>query len=413
MSNSETCSKCDQTKTLDHFPKKGGKWCKLCRNAYERERRGKKRDHQNKIERERYAKKKQKLENATLEVDLTTLIQCTGEGCKGEPMKPLSEFYFHKSKGTFRSECKKCHNDRRKIHYKENKEYVKKQVYEYQKNKLKTDPVYKFEKNLRTRVYQAFTAQNQKKKQRTRKYLDCTTKFFQEWICFQLYDGMTLENYGDWWHIDHVKPCAKFDLSDEIQAKECFHWSNCRPYLRTKNNEKYDHFDPREVMLQEMKAKVFQQKWDDGEIQFTKRLIIPQEQLETPVKKAPLTPQPELQQTTETTKNQTVIEGDKTLIDCRSCLKMKSTDAFCKNKNMKRGFQSWCKECTNEYKQKKRKAATNTVDRAEFPCPYCPKTYHLKDSKRRHIRQKHPSKIDEKSEPNRTSKNDNKKVKVI
>ena len=80
---------------------------------------------------------------------------------------------------------------------------------------------------------------------------------------------------------------------------------------------------------------------------------------------------------------------------------------------MKRGFQSWCKECTNEYKQKKRKAATNTVDRAEFPCPYCPKTYHLKYSKRRHIRQKHPSKIDEKSEPNRTSKNDNKKVKVI
>ena len=31
------------------------------------------------------------------------------------------------------------------------------------------------------------------------------------------------------WHIDHIRPCASFDLTDPDQVRQCFHFSNLRP----------------------------------------------------------------------------------------------------------------------------------------------------------------------------------------
>ena len=48
-------------------------------------------------------------------------------------------------------------------------------------------------------------------------------------------DGMTWENYGPFWHVDHIRPWASFDLSDPSQQKLCFHWTNLQPLLATEN----------------------------------------------------------------------------------------------------------------------------------------------------------------------------------
>lgn len=37
--------------------------------------------------------------------------------------------------------------------------------------------------------------------------------------------GMSWEN-RNLWHIDHIRPCASFDLTDPKQQKQCFHYSN-------------------------------------------------------------------------------------------------------------------------------------------------------------------------------------------
>jgi hypothetical protein len=243
------CTKCHIKKEVDLFPK-NKLWCKDCKNKHERERRAKDRQTQRDEYKKYYEKKK--LEDAIV-VDTNITKLCTN--CKIE--KPGSEFYLNGLKNALRSECKKCSSNRRKSMYKKNKKKIIKQTSNYTKQRMKIDPAFKLERRLRTRLYYALQSANVVKKQRTMKYVQCTPSFLENWLSYQLYDGMTLENYGKVWHVDHCKPCALFDFSDEKQIFECFHWSNLRPYLSTKNLKKhtsYTHFDS---VLQEIKVRKF------------------------------------------------------------------------------------------------------------------------------------------------------------
>jgi len=50
---------------------------------------------------------------------------------------------------------------------------------------------------------------------------------------------MTRENYGaGGWDLDHIKACAKFDLTDPEQQRVCFHWSNLQPLEHMANLKK-------------------------------------------------------------------------------------------------------------------------------------------------------------------------------
>lgn len=43
-----------------------------------------------------------------------------------------------------------------------------------------------------------------------------------------LKDGMSFDNYG-LWHIDHIKPVSKFNLTDENELRKCWSLSNLNP----------------------------------------------------------------------------------------------------------------------------------------------------------------------------------------
>jgi hypothetical protein len=49
--------------------------------------------------------------------------------------------------------------------------------------------------------------------------------------------GMSWANFGQW-HIDHIRPCASFDLSCPNQQRECFHYSNLQPLWAQDNLKK-------------------------------------------------------------------------------------------------------------------------------------------------------------------------------
>ncbi len=40
------------------------------------------------------------------------------------------------------------------------------------------------------------------------------------------------------WHIDHIRPCASFDLTDPEQQKVCFNFRNLQPLFAIDNLKK-------------------------------------------------------------------------------------------------------------------------------------------------------------------------------
>lgn len=74
-------------------------------------------------------------------------------------------------------------------------------------------------------------------------YMECSIEFFKCWLEFNFKDGMTFENYGSYWHVDHAKPCALFDHSKIEEVKECWHWSNLVPLESLENASKGHRLD--------------------------------------------------------------------------------------------------------------------------------------------------------------------------
>ena len=71
--------------------------------------------------------------------------------------------------------------------------------------------------------------------------LGCQPEFLISYIEKQFKEGMTWDNYGRrGWHIDHILPCASFDLSDPEQQKKCFHYTNLQPLWAEDNLRKSD-----------------------------------------------------------------------------------------------------------------------------------------------------------------------------
>jgi len=71
--------------------------------------------------------------------------------------------------------------------------------------------------------------------------LGCSPDFFKKHIESNFTEGMTWENYGvKGWHIDHILPCASYDLSSLEQQKMCFHYSNLQPLWWYDNIKKSD-----------------------------------------------------------------------------------------------------------------------------------------------------------------------------
>ena len=70
--------------------------------------------------------------------------------------------------------------------------------------------------------------------------IGCSLIEFIKHIEAQFVAGMTWDNHGTVWHIDHKKPCALFDLSKPDEQAACFHFTNQQPLPALENLKKSD-----------------------------------------------------------------------------------------------------------------------------------------------------------------------------
>ncbi len=123
------------------------------------------------------------------------------------------------------------------------KDAARKYAREYAREKAKTDPIWRARKVMRTRIGAAIVRGGGVKSKKTMQLVGCDVPALKSHIEKQFKPGMTWENYGKFgWHIDHIKPCSAFDLTDPVQAEECFHFTNLQPLWAFENLSKGDRF---------------------------------------------------------------------------------------------------------------------------------------------------------------------------
>jgi len=108
-------------------------------------------------------------------------------------------------------------------------------IREYARKKYAEDINHRLAVRLRIRVWFALKGVTRGKSATS--LLGCSMQDFRNHLASKFTDGMTWENYGDW-HIDHILPCASFDLSDIEQQKICFNYKNMQPLWASENQSK-------------------------------------------------------------------------------------------------------------------------------------------------------------------------------
>lgn len=148
----------------------------------------------------------------------------------------LTKKYYQENREAKKQYRKEYYKKNKKKEQEKNKEYQKK----WYKEKYHSDPNFAIRKNLGSRLSKALRGIAAKSKN-TMELLGCSIEELIAHLSSLFQPGMTMANYGEW-HIDHIKPCASFDLTDEEQQKECFHYKNLQPLWAEDNIKKSDNY---------------------------------------------------------------------------------------------------------------------------------------------------------------------------
>lgn len=168
--------------------------------------------------------------------------------CKEE--KDFIDFPKRKdSKDGYRNSCKmcefiKCHtwrtlnSDRVKSYNKtysiENKSILSEYKNIWFNNRMKTDPLFKVTKTIKTSIKDSFRKNGYKKESRTHDILGCSFEEFKTHLESKFEDWMSWNNHGLYngnleygWDIDHIVPVSSGKTKDEIIKLN--HYTNLQP----------------------------------------------------------------------------------------------------------------------------------------------------------------------------------------
>lgn len=158
--------------------------------------------------------------------------------------------YYHRNKERLRKKSREYHYANREKRGRYLSEWGKrnpKKLLEYgRKQGAKLN--YRLSQRLRSRIILAL--KKQWKSGHTLELLGCPIWSFKIHLESLWEPGMNWDNYGrDGWHIDHIIPCALFDLSKAEHQRRCFHFSNLQPMWATENHRKNKYITDNQFRL--------------------------------------------------------------------------------------------------------------------------------------------------------------------
>lgn len=118
-----------------------------------------------------------------------------------------------------------------------NREAFNARMRRYANSRYETDANFKLRALLRARLRGVLFRKGLKKTFSAIEVVGCDIQFLRGYLEARFLPGMTWASHGKW-HIDHHIPCAEFDLRDETQQRQCFHYSNLKPMWGADNISK-------------------------------------------------------------------------------------------------------------------------------------------------------------------------------
>lgn len=138
--------------------------------------------------------------------------------------------------------------DKLKIQAEARKDIKREQRRVWCNHKSATDIGFRILKNLRSRARFALKADRAVKSDTTENLLGCTIPFFKQYFESLFTDGMSWDLFmkGEI-HLEHKKPCSKFDLTKEEEQRICFNYTNLQPMFKLDNLKKGSFYEEQKV----------------------------------------------------------------------------------------------------------------------------------------------------------------------
>lgn len=182
-------------------------------------------------------------------------------------IKPIELFELRSDTGNVRNTCKECRakyvKNWKELHYEAPRlcpvcgetQTIKEKCFrckqtDTMRQRYATDIEYKVKIIHRNRISAAiFSFKHDMPVVDYESFLGCSWTIFISWMEYLFDDGMTWNNYGEKWHIDHVLPLNNFNLLLERDRRISFHWTNMQPKFASDNMSKgskiriYEYFN--------------------------------------------------------------------------------------------------------------------------------------------------------------------------
>lgn len=224
------CTKCSEVKSIDDFhlrtkSKDGHRpHCKVCAGKYDKAYAGKNKEKLSSY-RKHWRDSRGKESAAAYQRDYRA---------KNKEEVEAREAAYRASHKKERAALRKSYkqNNRRKVNDSKQRS---------RKRHVDRDPSFRLRVRLATRLYIAL--KGKAKASTTMALVGCTRAELMLYLEVRFKPGMTWDNYGPVWHIDHIKPCSRFRLENAEDQHKCFHYSNLQPLFGPENVEKSDKYE--------------------------------------------------------------------------------------------------------------------------------------------------------------------------